>query len=107
LSKASDYAHSPPGKLWQHKSEKFGLVLATVAGAQDFQSRNEVDLTVSWVRVDFLVPMLARVDIPGYLTHSSQRVEGRLTWLYRGILLSRAATCLRICSSVRKLYMFR
>ncbi len=37
-------------------------LLAPVAGAQDFQSWNEVDIMASWRRVDFMIPMLARVD---------------------------------------------
>jgi hypothetical protein len=35
---------------------------ASISGAQDFQSWNEVDLTASYKGVDFLVPLLARVD---------------------------------------------
>lgn len=38
------------------------LSAGTFAGAQDFQSWNEVDLTASWKNADFLVPLLARVD---------------------------------------------
>src|SRR5579885_3262208 len=35
---------------------------ATFAAAQDLQSWNEVDLTASWRNIEFLVPLLARVD---------------------------------------------
>ena len=38
------------------------IVGATFSHAQDFQSWNEVDLTASWKDVDFLVPLLERVD---------------------------------------------
>lgn len=38
------------------------LVSTALAAAQDFQQWNEVDLTASWRRVDFLVPLLARTD---------------------------------------------
>jgi hypothetical protein len=38
------------------------FILAALARAQDFQPWNEVDLTASWRRVDFLVPLLARTD---------------------------------------------
>jgi hypothetical protein len=37
-------------------------LLASVATAQSFQSWNELDLTASWHKVDFLVPSLARID---------------------------------------------
>src|SRR6266446_4949237 len=41
----------------------FCLLLFTTPGrAQDFQRWNEVDLTASWRKVDFLVPLLARTD---------------------------------------------
>jgi hypothetical protein len=33
-----------------------------LAGAQDFQQWNEVDVTASWPRVNFLVPFVARTD---------------------------------------------
>jgi hypothetical protein len=36
--------------------------LAAMARAQDFQSWNEVDLTASWRKIDFLVPLVARTD---------------------------------------------
>ena len=36
--------------------------LSTLAGAQDFQQWNEVDLTASWRKLEFLVPLLARTD---------------------------------------------
>lgn len=35
---------------------------AALAGAQDFQNWNEVDLTASWKKVDFLAPLVARTD---------------------------------------------
>ncbi len=38
------------------------LLLVTPASAQDFQVWNEVDLTATWRKVDFLVPLLARTD---------------------------------------------
>jgi hypothetical protein len=38
------------------------MLLASVARAQDFQSWNEVDIAASWRRVDFMIPLLARVD---------------------------------------------
>jgi hypothetical protein len=38
------------------------LVARSSGRAQDFQSWNEVDLTASWHKVDFLVPLLARTD---------------------------------------------
>jgi hypothetical protein len=38
------------------------LFTCVLAGAQDFQSWNEADLTATWHRVDFLVPLLARTD---------------------------------------------
>jgi hypothetical protein len=37
-------------------------LLAPVTRAQDFQSWNEVDIISSWRRVDFMIPLLARVD---------------------------------------------
>src|SRR5258708_39431026 len=36
--------------------------LAPAARAQPFQSWNEVDLAGSWRSVDFMIPLLARVD---------------------------------------------
>ncbi len=40
-----------------------GLIAIAVNGsAQDFQQWGEVDLTASWGKVDFLVPLLARTD---------------------------------------------
>jgi len=38
------------------------MPLATNGSAQDFQQWSEVDLTASWGKVDFLVPLLARTD---------------------------------------------
>jgi hypothetical protein len=38
------------------------LIVAGTTHAQDFQSWNEVDLTASWHKVDFLVPFVARTD---------------------------------------------
>jgi hypothetical protein len=38
------------------------LVLVPPAIAQDFQLWNEVDLTASWKKVEFLAPFLARTD---------------------------------------------
>jgi hypothetical protein len=38
------------------------LVTCGPAGAQDFQSWNEVDLAATWRKVDLLVPLLARTD---------------------------------------------
>ena len=38
------------------------LPAATLSSAQDFQSWNEVDLTASYKGIDFLVPLLARID---------------------------------------------
>ena len=35
---------------------------ARIAVAQDFQNWNEVDLTASWKKVDFLAPLVARTD---------------------------------------------
>jgi hypothetical protein len=48
-------------------ARSIGIVLlvamqADLAGAQDFQNWNEVDLTASWKKVDFLAPLLARTD---------------------------------------------
>ncbi len=37
-------------------------ITAALAGAQDCQIWNEVDLTASWRNVDFMVPLLARTD---------------------------------------------
>lgn len=36
--------------------------LAAAAGAQEFQTWNEADITASWRRVDFVAPLLARAD---------------------------------------------
>jgi hypothetical protein len=38
------------------------LFFATIAGAQDFQQWNEVDITAAVGKADFLVPWLARTD---------------------------------------------
>jgi hypothetical protein len=38
------------------------FLMGNVAQAQDFQSWNEVDLTASWHKVQFLAPFVARVD---------------------------------------------
>ena len=38
------------------------LLLASFARAQDFQQWNEIDLTASWRKADFLIPLLARTD---------------------------------------------
>jgi hypothetical protein len=40
----------------------FVALVPTFSSAQNFQSWNEVDLTTSWRSVDFLVPLLARLD---------------------------------------------
>jgi hypothetical protein len=40
----------------------FLTIQATLAGAQDFQIWNEVDLTASWKKIDFLAPLVARTD---------------------------------------------
>jgi hypothetical protein len=40
----------------------FIFLLSTLADAQDFQQWNEVDLTATWRKFDFLVPLLARTD---------------------------------------------
>ncbi len=40
----------------------FVPLVSTFSGAQEFQSWNEVDLTTSWRNVDFLLPLLARLD---------------------------------------------
>jgi hypothetical protein len=39
----------------------FSIAFA-VSRARDFQSRSEVDLTASWRKADFVIPLLARVD---------------------------------------------
>ena len=53
------------------------------AAAQDFQSWNEVDLTASWRRANFLVPVLTRLDtkLPNpQLVASGVMVDFRLPW---------------------------
>lgn len=40
----------------------FVAMQARIAIAQDFQNWNEVDLTGSWKKVDFLAPLVARTD---------------------------------------------
>jgi hypothetical protein len=40
----------------------FLFLLATAARGQQFQSWNEVDLTASWHKVQFLTPLVARID---------------------------------------------
>jgi hypothetical protein len=59
------------------------IVGATFSDAQDFQSWNEVDLTASWKNVDFLVPLLARVDssLPNpQLAATGITADFRLPW---------------------------
>jgi Protein of unknown function (DUF2490) len=38
------------------------LIPTALAGAQDFQTWNEIDLSASWRNVDFMAPLLARTD---------------------------------------------
>ncbi len=38
------------------------LFPATLTKAQDFQIWNEVDLTATWGKIDFLMPLLTRID---------------------------------------------
>jgi hypothetical protein len=59
------------------------LFVATLAGAQDFQLWDEVDLTASWRNVDFLVPLLARTDtrLPNpQLAATGITADFRLPW---------------------------
>jgi hypothetical protein len=59
------------------------LFVATLAGAQDFQLWDEVDLTASWRSVDFLVPLLARTDtrLPNpQLAATGITADFRLPW---------------------------
>ena len=59
------------------------VLAATRSHAQDFQSWNEVDLTASWKNIDFLVPLLARVDssLPNpQLAATGVTADFRLPW---------------------------
>lgn len=56
---------------------------ASLSSAQDFQSWNEVDLTASYKGVDFLVPLLARVDSTSpnpQLAATGVTADFRLPW---------------------------
>lgn len=64
-----------------------GMLLVVLTGtlcrAQDFQSWNEVDLTARWKGVDFLVPLLARIDsrLPNpQLAATGITADFRLAW---------------------------
>jgi len=59
------------------------LLASPFARAQNFQSWNEVDLTGAWKNVDFLLPLLARVDssLPNpQLAATGVTAEFRLPW---------------------------
>jgi hypothetical protein len=59
------------------------FILTALAGAQDFQLWDEVDLTASWRNVDFLVPVLARTDtrLPNpQLAATGIMADFRLPW---------------------------
>jgi hypothetical protein len=59
------------------------LLASPFVRAQNFQSWNEVDLTGAWTNVDFLVPLLARVDssLPNpQLAATGVTAEFRLPW---------------------------
>jgi hypothetical protein len=59
------------------------FLAARFCQAQDFQSWNEVDLTASWKNVDFLVPLLARLDpsLPNpQLAATGVTADFRLPW---------------------------
>lgn len=59
------------------------FILTALAGAQDFQLWDEVDLTASRRNVDFLVPFLARTDtrLPNpQLAATGITADFRLPW---------------------------